>query len=104
MTFTGSQLGGCNGWTASGGFSPADDDGWRMYIGYHPGDTSDDEGLMLNDGHVYFSTDVGTGHGLYCPMSNHYFSGHSFTSGYFNCYWLPTKDITVYSENITKIQ
>ena len=74
ITITGSQLDHgegwfCDGW--SGDNSSPTDDGWKLYIRYYP--IHENDGVRLNDGHVYFYTDVGSGQGLYCPMSNHQF-------------------------------
>merc|ERR1712126_157019 len=84
ITVTGSQLGTCDGWTGDGSYSPTED-GWIMYISYHTSDSSDN--VRLSDGHVYFSTDVDTGHGLYCPMDNFNLIPGGYTDGYFSCHW-----------------
>ena len=88
FTVKGSQLDdglwtGCNGWTGDG--SSPDKYGWKVFIQYK---TSDDS-LSLSDVHIYFSTDVGTHHGLYCPISNHFFDQNN-DGEYFSCYWTIT--------------
>jgi len=83
MTLTGSQLGECEGWTGDSSYSPTED-GWKIRIEYYTSDSSDILGLSY--GHVYFTTDVDTGHGLYCPMDNHYFE-HDGEGEYFSCRW-----------------
>merc|ERR1712130_283138 len=62
ITLTGSQLDTCDGWTGDSSISPTED-GWRIRIWYH----ASSDTMRLNDGHVYFSTNVDTRHGLYCP-------------------------------------
>jgi len=84
ITVTGSHLSSCNGWTGDDGSTSPTDDGWRISLTYYTNYISDP--VRLNDGHIYFTTDVDTGHGLYCPMDNYYFE-NTFDREIFSCHW-----------------
>ena len=86
ISVTGSQLdggnGNCEGWI--GGSSSPTEDGWRIYILYRS--YSHYDNLILSDGHVYFTTDIANGIGLFCNI-NHEFDYLGDNEEIFSCHW-----------------
>ena len=82
QTYSGSQLYGCDGWM---GGDPTTEQGWRITIVYINTDSSDH--LRLSSRHVYFTLDVDSEQGLFCPMSHHDFVNPGDYNETFNCQW-----------------